>query len=385
MTTTSAPTPCATPGCDTPIWETLPGQWEHVRATADATTWRNLGPKCRVLGETPSWAQPAAAVGCGRCRACLSHEPSVVIPGGNAAMDIMVVCTKCANKRCPKAEAHWYRCTGSNEPDQTPELEAGAGRHCPDCGIAPGQRHEEGCDVARCSVCGFQRLSCAHAEGEGDGGIWSGEWPGLAECREFGLYAVFNPVGGWLTGCSPRDEGAVEDTNTLMRMAARGALVWNGERWVARGSAAAVPDSEVALCDACFTDCEQRGVFSSDIALMEGPHGWFLLQTPGERDNVLANLGTAAPSPNPWPDFGHGDEAEEEAYCQGEEGRARLAALSAWADLAAASVTWTESAHPVTHWRLINALVAAGYDPQVDDDPALWVYDRAGRLLGTTE
>jgi hypothetical protein len=33
----------------------------------------------------------------------------------------MVVCPFCGNKRCPRARSHRFRCTGSNEPDQTPE------------------------------------------------------------------------------------------------------------------------------------------------------------------------------------------------------------------------------------------------------------------------
>lgn len=34
----------------------------------------------------------------------------------------MILCEHCGNKRCPKASYHGYKCTGSNEPGQTPEL-----------------------------------------------------------------------------------------------------------------------------------------------------------------------------------------------------------------------------------------------------------------------
>src|SRR5215217_4959738 len=34
----------------------------------------------------------------------------------------MIVCTNCGNKRCPHAWNHRYKCTGSNETDQVPEL-----------------------------------------------------------------------------------------------------------------------------------------------------------------------------------------------------------------------------------------------------------------------
>jgi hypothetical protein len=51
---------------------------------------------------------------------------------------------------------------------------------CPDCGVGPATPHEEGCDVARCTVCGGQRLLCEMTEGHAEGGgtTWTGEWPG---------------------------------------------------------------------------------------------------------------------------------------------------------------------------------------------------------------
>ena len=36
---------------------------------------------------------------------------------------IMILCSTCGNKRCPKAEDHRYKCTGSNEPDQVGQFE----------------------------------------------------------------------------------------------------------------------------------------------------------------------------------------------------------------------------------------------------------------------
>jgi hypothetical protein len=56
-------------------------------------------------------------------------------------------------------------------------------RACPDCGVAPGVEHEDGCDVARCTRTGNQRLICGGHEGtvfEGmDCGrdVWTGAWP----------------------------------------------------------------------------------------------------------------------------------------------------------------------------------------------------------------
>lgn len=36
---------------------------------------------------------------------------------------IMILCSTCGNKRCPKAQDHRYKCTASNEPDQVGQFE----------------------------------------------------------------------------------------------------------------------------------------------------------------------------------------------------------------------------------------------------------------------
>lgn len=90
---------------------------------------------------------------------------------------------------------------------------------CPDCGVVPGQRHRKGCDVARCHLCGWQALQCDdHGLENVPSTLWTGEWPGTAECREMGLW---------------RSEG-VPDLNQLATLAAEGHLVWSPslERWV---------------------------------------------------------------------------------------------------------------------------------------------------------
>jgi len=56
---------------------------------------------------------------------------------------------------------------------------------CHDCGVEPGEAHTEGCDTARCKICGGQRLQC-DCEG-GDGDIWTGMWPGTEEAYKLRL------------------------------------------------------------------------------------------------------------------------------------------------------------------------------------------------------
>jgi hypothetical protein len=159
---------------------------------------------------------------------------------------------------------------------------------CPDCAVAAGTAHGEGCDVARCLHTGQQRLGCFHGHGPrrvrpgeapaiqgtdftwcevlaalhdddrlppaaecilptGDtvcgcpadrlhddcgAEVWTGLWPGVAECREFGWYAYFGPEHGetgWVR-CSPDDPRGREDLNRLNEPEAR----WDRERkrWV---------------------------------------------------------------------------------------------------------------------------------------------------------
>ena len=103
-------------------------------------------------------------------------------------------------------------------------------KNCHDCGAKPGKLHARGCDTERCPLCGGQTIGCdciyKHTLGECDletdhpgiygngptkkmerefnrivkkaGGRlpWTGEWPGVAECREYGLYAYFDQQKG---------------------------------------------------------------------------------------------------------------------------------------------------------------------------------------------
>lgn len=98
--------------------------------------------------------------------------------------------------------------------------------HCPDCQVQPGDPHHQNCDVARCLVTGMQRLQCRDYDCGDD--VWTGLWPGEAECREYGWYVQFDPGRGWVR-CDADDQGAEPDLNRLLVEAS-----WNPStrRWV---------------------------------------------------------------------------------------------------------------------------------------------------------
>lgn len=126
-------------------------------------------------------------------------------------------------------------------------------RACNDCAAQPGEPHGDGCDVARCMAYGTQRIQCGPGsrlvphvglyggievtmvfDGHDCGkDVWSGEWPGVAECREWGWWACFVPYGdpSWRP-CSPAHPGAVPDLNRLVTEAR-----WDrsAKRWVRTG------------------------------------------------------------------------------------------------------------------------------------------------------
>ena len=67
---------------------------------------------------------------------------------------------------------------------------------CHDCGVIPGTIHHEGCDVARCTTCGGQRLSCQCQDGEPD--VWDGVWPGVIEALEQKLICCWDDSQEWM-------------------------------------------------------------------------------------------------------------------------------------------------------------------------------------------
>jgi hypothetical protein len=93
-------------------------------------------------------------------------------------------------------------------------------KNCPCCNVEPGELHLSLCSVERCPFCGGQAMSCGcyarqlgyHEDLDCDdeptdeeweiwqqkldmqGRLpWTGEWPGLADCREHNLWCYQDP------------------------------------------------------------------------------------------------------------------------------------------------------------------------------------------------
>ncbi len=123
-------------------------------------------------------------------------------------------------------------------------------RNCQDCGAEPGQPHGDGCDTARCTRTGMQRLQCGlrpvfvgavfvdlerydpHPGEDCGRDVWSGQWPGQGDAARLGWWCRFVPNGdpSWVP-CGPEHPEAVPDLN---RLAIDGRWDRKALRWEAR-------------------------------------------------------------------------------------------------------------------------------------------------------
>lgn len=78
---------------------------------------------------------------------------------------------------------------------------------CPGCKTGLGQPHLGACDVARCSVCGGQAISC-DCPGDPSPTRWDGLWLMVFEAVQLGRFARFVPGQSWVP-CGMNDDGAV--------------------------------------------------------------------------------------------------------------------------------------------------------------------------------
>lgn len=147
-----------------------------------------------------------------------------------------VICSRCGHHTGNSGQGHyWAYCKVTHEtrefhfccPDLAYGCELETAKPCGDCAVPAGTAHEQGCDVARCLVTGMQRIACSRRHDCG-ADVWTGTWPGDAECREFGWFALFSADDGW-ERCSADEPGAMPDLNRLVCEAR-----WDpaAQRWV---------------------------------------------------------------------------------------------------------------------------------------------------------
>ena len=101
--------------------------------------------------------------------------------------------------------------------------------NCHDCGAKTGENHKPGCDTERCPACGGQAMMCLTTSPccgkivascceevieENELIPWTGIWPGVEECREFGWYSKMVAGKGWVE-CDKDDPEASENLNRL--------------------------------------------------------------------------------------------------------------------------------------------------------------------------
>ncbi|MEU7158537.1 YgjP-like metallopeptidase domain-containing protein [Streptomyces chrestomyceticus] len=82
---------------------------------------------------------------------------------------------------------------------------------CSACSAAPGTLHADHCDIARCALTGRQRGTCHPANVCNT--IWTGQYPGVAECAEYGFYYRHGPNG--YEPCNADAPDAHHDLNRL--------------------------------------------------------------------------------------------------------------------------------------------------------------------------
>ena len=174
----------------------------------------------------------------------------------------------------------------------------------PVCGTAVGSPHRAGCDVEQCTACGRQPLACLQTTGGCPGhdpqaAAWTREWPGAAECRRRGWYAVRVPGQGCVL-VPPGTPGAIADPNRLAYLRATGRDELSEaalrqpppdypiRRYAVRGSApwSASPGGRHVSQPSKYGG-EQRLVRSTTRCLQRGPRRRLLNQQVAAGDQVV--------------------------------------------------------------------------------------------------
>jgi len=98
-----------------------PDETAAIRAEAKAEALREAADRAvAYLENAGSYYVAVSSRTINQIRAAITQEANDYTP---IDFSPMIVCPVCGNKRCPKASDYRYKCTNSNDPGQTPELE----------------------------------------------------------------------------------------------------------------------------------------------------------------------------------------------------------------------------------------------------------------------
>lgn len=108
-----------------------------------------------------------------------------------------------------------------------------ASKSCPACKSKPNGLHASGCDVEQCPECGWQLLTCwcprKHDAIPPENRMpWTGDWPNVAQCREYGL---------WCTryGLVQCDSTHLEAMPDITRLLNEGEWDKSSRKWIIKG------------------------------------------------------------------------------------------------------------------------------------------------------
>lgn len=130
-------------------------------------------------------------------------------------------------------------------------------------------------------------------------------------------------------------------------------------------------------CDLCFPGVAELGAVAADLVLVANPDGSFaLVCSPGHNGDTLVRFETA-PTPDPvTPEL---EAAADNA--DGDELDSLLEMSNRWLQRARAAMANLPGTLGLRgSYRLVEELIAAGYDPDVDGDTELWLYDRCAQI-----
>ena len=107
-------------------------------------------------------------------------------------------------------------------------------RDCPSCGVKPGEKHKDGCNIEGCPLCGERGLTCECENiPDGEHRVYTGLFPGTEECLEYGLWCKWEDEKGWVR-CDESDPAARPDVGALADLRHYGYLKFDRaeKKWI---------------------------------------------------------------------------------------------------------------------------------------------------------